>query len=269
MLASAVSDQGTQISEKILRAIQVSGKALLPALHLTYADFSLDFAREVLRGERELHAPLILDNAALARAARALVSAASGNIEYMDALLLSDLAKQRKVALTELTTAFAQNERGYLLASQMSTLAVRNGLDGLGQDTAQTLLRLQAASASYIESAGVITKYYSLDGEVAEEGREAKVRRQIALSALLRRAEVASREAAAGALARLGVIPPDARFHYRSAVEQLVHGTLKARLRALNEFWRSTVESRTATMVLRPSKPEPRIAHPRTPQPSP
>ena len=136
-------------------------------------------------------------------------------------------------------------------------LAVQNGLDGAGQSLAQTLLRLQAAAASYIESASVVTKHYSLDIEVDGEGHEAKARRAHALSALLKRAEVASREAAASAFEQLGVIPPDARFHYRSAVEHLAHGTLKARLRALNEFWRSTLESRTAAMVLRRQGPPP------------
>lgn len=250
ILSTALTPDSTATT-KVLRELQIGGKALLPAMYLSYADLALDYAREVLRGHIELYAPLEIDRAALARATNALVSAASGNIGYIDALLLSDLAKARKVSLAEMRTAFAQGDHAYLLASQMSELAVQGGMDGAGPSVAAMLMRLQAASASYVESASIIAKYYSLDLEVAEEGREAKVRRQKALSALITRAELASREAASAAESRLGVIPPDARYHYRCAVELLAEGTPLTRLRALAEFWRSTVESRTALMVLR------------------
>jgi hypothetical protein len=50
-------------------------------------------------------------------------------------------------------------------------------------------------------------------------------------------------------LAQLGLVPPEAQFHYRAA-QDLARGNTREKLRALGEYWRSTVASRVAAMVL-------------------
>jgi predicted S18 family serine protease len=236
---------------RALQAIQRKGQGFLPALYLSYADVSVDFARDVLKGGGELDTPLKLDEAALARAARGYVSAASGNMEYIDALLLSEIAQERKVPLDVIRNNFGRNERAYLLAAQLSQMAIEKATEAGAPTVASSLMRLESAAHSYVESASIITKYYSLDAGVPAENQRAEVVRLVrALAALLKRAELGAREAAAIAEQRLGVIPPHAQFYYRAAVQELAYGTPRAKLRALRDFWRSSVASRAAAMVL-------------------
>jgi hypothetical protein len=236
--------------ERTLKALQASGVAFIPALYMSYADQAVDMGRELLANNPgELATPLKFDGGAALRTARALVSAASGNVEYIDALLLKDVAEQKKMSIDEVRIRFATNERSYLLASRLSQAAVQRGLDGqswLGTH----LARLEKAAASYVESALVITKYYSLDADVNEKNPSERVRRDKALEMLLRRAELGAREAAAVAIDKLGVVPPEAALYYQAGTQEGAKGHVRNKLRALRSYWRSNIASRVAAMVM-------------------
>lgn len=233
--------------EKVLRAVQQNGTGFLPAMYLSYADLSIDLAREVLKNQAEFTTALTVSEAAVASASRALVSAASGNIEYIDALLLTDVAKQKNMTLDQVRVAFASNERSYLLAIRLAKTAVEIGLDtklSLGGN----LSRLEKAASSYVESALVVAKYYSLDADVTKP--DEKLRRDKALLSLLQRAELGAREAASASLEKLGVVPPEALLLYQAGLKEAAGKELKNKLRALRSFWRSSTISRVAVMVL-------------------
>jgi hypothetical protein len=153
------------------------------------------------------------------------------------------------MSIDEVRIRFATNERSYLLASRLSQAAVQRGLDGqswLGTH----LARLEKAAASYVESALVITKYYSLDADVNEKNPSEKVRRDKALEMLLQRAELGAREAAAVAIDKLGVVPPEAALYYQAGAQEGAKGHVRNKLRALRSYWRSNIASRVAAMVM-------------------
>jgi hypothetical protein len=231
-----------------LKALKKSGEAILPAIYLGFADFAAERGRAALEAPGELATPLRFDSEALGRGTRSFVSAASGNVQYIDALLLKDVATQQKRTLEDVRAAFGQNERSYLLAAQLADLAVAKTLEDK-TSIGSSLLRLASAADSFVDSALVITKYYSLESAVSEKDPASAVAADAGLAALLARAEVGSREAAAIALAQLGLVPPEAQFHYRAA-QDLARGNTREKLRALGEYWRSTVASRVAAMVL-------------------
>ena len=238
--------------ELVLKALQQSGVAFVPTLYLSYADIAVDMARELVHSPAEFALPLKLDSDAAIRAARALVSAASGNIDYIDALLLKDVADAKKMTLDQVRIAFATNERSYLFATKMSQEAVQKGLD-VNVSLGGALSRLEQASSSYVESAMVITKYYALDAEINEKNPTERVRRDKALNSLLARAEFGAREAAAAALAKTGVVPPEAALYYQTAMKETGKSTVKNKLRALRSFWKSTIVSRAIAAIM--SKP--------------
>jgi uncharacterized protein len=231
-----------------LLALKKSGQAILPAIYLGFADLAAERGKKALEAPGELATPLRFNLKALGRGARSFVSAASGNVQYIDALLLKDVATQQKRSIEDIRAAFGQNERSYLLAAQLANLALSKTLEDKGS-VGSSLLRLASAADSYVDSALVITKYYSLESAVSENDPASQVAVEAGLAALLERAEVGAREAAAIALSRLGIVPPEAQFHYRAA-QEFSRGNTREKLRALGEYWRSTVASRIAAMVL-------------------
>ena len=154
------------------------------------------------------------------------------------------------MTLDAVRVAFAQNERSYLLAHRLAQQAVQTGINAkltLGGD----LSRLEKAANSYIESSLVVTKYYSLDADVTNP--EEKVRRDRALDALLKRAELAAREAAQVCFDKIGLVSPEAQLYFQAGVKEVAKKNLRNKMRALRSFWRSNTVSRVALMVLRKS----------------
>jgi hypothetical protein len=246
---------GGQVGEKdthgteALRALKASKEAFAPAIYLSLAELAVEEVRDALRSRDETGSSLSFNPDALRRAARSIVSAATGNLDFVDSLLLREAASELKKPLDEVRAAFAQHEHRYLLSAQLAEMALEKAV--LPEpDRASRLMRLAAASNSYVDSAGVITKYYGLESALIEPDQAKKIRRERALDALLQRAEVAARSAAALTLRDLGLVIPEAQLYYQAGVHQS-KGTIAERLRGLGRLWLSTLASRVALMVLR------------------
>jgi hypothetical protein len=232
-----------------LRKLKASQEVFAPAIYLSQADLAVVEARDALQRAGRVGPRVRFDPDRLRRAARSLVSAATGNLDFIDSLLLRQVASEMKKPLEEVRTAFAMNEHRYLLSAQLAEMALEKSLGG-ASDLASRLQALAAAGHSYVDSAVVIARYYGLDSELTAADQAKKIRRERALDALLRRAEVTARSAAALTLRDLGLVLPEAQLLYQAGIHQ-AKGTLSERLRGLARLWLSTLASRVAWLVLR------------------
>jgi hypothetical protein len=192
---------------------------------------------------------LKLDLAAVQSTAQSFASAASGNVQYFRAIVLQEVAEKLGKSLAEVRLGFGLNEPSYPLAAELAEIAVRR-VQGESPGPATWLLLLFEAVHSYLESAKLIAKYYSLEAELPQGTAEAKLRRAQALQGLLEHAERSAREGAALAWERIGAIPAEAQLHYQKAMS-LRGGSVRERLRALSSFWRAQIASEVAAAVLR------------------
>jgi hypothetical protein len=245
-IASRIIGSARGPLERALRALQAHEKVFVAALYLAFADLAVERARDFFR-TRDGEGSLRLEPGRLRRTAASLVSAASGNVHYVEALLLSDTATTYRQTIERVRAAFAQHERSYLCALQLAHLAL-SLRDADEKDRFSELLRLTAAAVSYVDSALVIAKYYFLGAALPGVGEKRRQRRAEALAVLLRRAETDARAAAAQAVARVGTILREARLFYQAAVG-LAAGSGGDRLRALRFYWRSGVASRLAAWI--------------------
>jgi hypothetical protein len=251
--ASILSDVAPQPGDSQARPLPDLKKLEIEYLAVVYAN---DAARSLANGRafyearKSVAKPMAIDAAGLRSLTRSLVSAASGNMEYIEALLLSEVATAKKMTLEAVRRAFAHVERSYLLAYQLAQTAVLASREDSASKVAPTLLRLEEAANSYVESAGVLVRWYSLDAELNPQNLPPEsVRRLTGLEEMLVQGERAAREAAALVRQRLGNIPSEARLHYLSASVQ-AKGNTREKLQALAGYWRSVMISRTAAMVL-------------------
>lgn len=236
---------------RVWRAVVKSPEILLPATYLGYATILVDRARDVLASFVAATPNLRLAPAAIRRVSGALASVATGNIEYTDALLVREVARSQNVKMELARNAFALSEHSYLVGVRLAGRAVqRRQLEAMG--IGQGLLTLAESAISYLESAVVITRYYSLGGlgtgGKTEDTKESREQRRLLL-ALLARAEESARKAAALARERIGVVPAEARILYQAATG-MSRGDVLRKLRALNYFWRSGIASRLAAEVV-------------------
>jgi hypothetical protein len=221
----------------------------LPAIYVSYADLAAEIGRDAAVLGGSIPTRLRFDPEVLRRMAQSYVSASTGNLEYIDALLLAEVAEEQKKSVETVRMAFGINEPAYLLAMQLAEMALLGEVSGPAT-VGSRLSRLAAAAMSYVESALIVAKYYSLEAAVPERAPPEDVRRKRPLLALLARSELAARRAAAWAVSRIGVVPPEAQLYYRAGAS-LVGGSVREKLRALGFFWQSTVASNVAAMVMR------------------
>lgn len=235
---------------RALSALVGDRRLALPAVYLALCELAIERAELLLtQTVGPLAAPLRLDTTALQETTRSFVSAASGNIEYVDAVLISELATAAEADEDKVRTVFTESETSYLVASELAQHAVREQVESKRGD-APAITRLAAAAMAFVDSAFVTAKYYSLEAGLPDSNGESEVGRKAALGTLLERAEAGARLAASAASAKLGVVPPEAQLYYQAARE-LARGGDNARLRALHAYWRSTTASRLAAAVLR------------------
>jgi predicted S18 family serine protease len=191
-----------------LRRLDAQAKALVGALYLAYAEITGELARDVVHGTGEMGVHLTLDRDALRQTTRSLVSAATGNVDYLEALLLSDLSGDGSIEQTRV--ALAQFEPMYLTAFQLARRAIVLR-PSAAPSLFSSLIRLAAAANAYVDASVVIAKFYSL-GASPRPPNALRPRPLTALEALLRRAELGARETAALVRSKLGVIPTDAKI---------------------------------------------------------
>jgi hypothetical protein len=111
------------------------------------------------------------------------------------------------------------------------------------------LLRLAAGGIAWLNSGGLINKYYSL-GAVRQVGKEMTLTNPRALIFQLDHARRVAKQAAQEAKTKTGFIPEAARVTYQQALAERERDD-DDKLSALRSFWLSTFFSRMAIDIAR------------------
>jgi hypothetical protein len=181
---------------------------------------------------------------------------ADANLGYVEALLVLPAAEGLKEVVEEIRRRIASSDAdfrqaylGRLLPSLLSESLVG------GRERSYAML--SGAVSSFLASAAVISKRYSLNAEiVGDAGRVVAIRHKAAFESMLRLAERGAREAAAACLAELGELPITTLLEYRLGRELDEFGRrrherdpatgVSARLQGLNHLWRAYTHARLA-----------------------
>jgi len=181
---------------------------------------------------------------------------ADANLGYVEALLVLPAAEGLKEVVEEIRRRIASTDEDFrqaYLGRVLPTLLSESLVGGRERSYAM----LSGAVSSFLASAAVISKRYSLNAEiVGDEGRVVAIRHKAAFESMLRLAERGAREAAAACLAELGELPITTLLEYRLGRELDDFGRrrhekdpatgVSARLQGLNHLWRAYTHARLA-----------------------
>jgi uncharacterized protein len=190
------------------------------------------------------------------RLATSFQSASAAGIQYFDTLLVEPLAKSAGIAADVARSRVMMMEPQYLVAFQLSRLAVDDGLPrelkelwGEGS-VAWNMMALAANELAYQSAAELVAKHYSLQVHDGPDGRAAQVEHDKAFANMLASADRVARSSARAARIATGAIPVQARLAYQLARVQR-DGDLEDKLEALSGFWSSSAFSQAAVMLAR------------------
>lgn len=195
-----------------------------PIVFFTVARNLLDVAADQRDfGTEEGQSPPIAP-AVINRSGAAYASAAGAVLAYLESLAGNQ----------------ATGDDDYLVA-----LRAKNRVEAMAMDAgSNNLLRLAGGSLAFLKGASLVNRYYSLGGEVDENGTFSLSNRK-ALSAQLDLARQLAREAAQKAKARVGFVPIASRLAYQLGVARR-EGDDKQKIAALEAFWESAFWSELA-----------------------
>lgn len=233
---------------------------MLASLYYPMAQLLLELGGDVLELADDQGKPVKLDAAALARQARAYTSAAKANLDYYDALITEERAREAGTTLAAAQGQKASDDFSYLLTYKMLQFAMGRR-DQTGASAA--MANLAAAQASYLGSARLVAEEYSLRVKKDASGEPVEVEADKALMAMLELAEQKAREAAGLAQGVTGAIPASAQREYQTARAQR-EGSLKDKLESLENFWSASLASQLA-VTLSQGRSGPAVAAPAAP----
>lgn len=158
--------------------------------------------------------------------------AADANLNYFNEGVLSEIANSSGVNIEALKNQFLEQDLSYLFAT-VSLYNMKSVQKKAGKN--KDLAALGSALDSYYNSAGLITKYYSLAAEVDEEETVTAVRSEKALQSML---DVAEKNAEENLnWARQAKAEPVLGIYYYDVGKMEREGYLDDKLSALNDFW--------------------------------
>jgi len=140
LTARATLDNSPRRARALRRSPARAASAAV-ANQLAVAESALEHAARTLRVAASPVPALRLDGDALEQMARGLAAVTTGTVEYIDALLLHELAERVDRPLEEVQGAFALAERSYLVAAQTSAALVASSDDDPG--TMPPLMRVR------------------------------------------------------------------------------------------------------------------------------
>lgn len=221
-----------QMTPDVLKYL--SENLIYPVAYYHCARVMLDVARDYqdLTSEEGKESKVNLER--LGREAAAYGSAAGASLAYFDALITEQYQQEKGVTKAQAESVVANIELGYLLAKNGVALteSIKPSDDG-----PQNLLRLAAGVRAYFTSAGLVNKYYALDGR-KQAGGGFTITNRKSLTSQLEQARLHAREAASRAKAIAGFVPIAARLDYQHA-GALREGSDSDKLDALDSYWNS------------------------------
>ena len=228
---------------------QMVSDLLKPVGYFAAAEAVLQAAREQMDFAPEEGADITIDPTKFARLAKAFGSAAAAGIAYFDSTVVKSAAESSNVSLQQAKDYFVQADGNYLIAPMLADLAAAADRV-VGDKPEAALLRLSAGAAAFIQSGGLINKYYSL-GFTRNADGTAVLKERRALSSQLELAKRSALAAAGEAKKLVGFIPATARLSFEDA-SALREGDDEDKLEALTGYWQSAFWSRLVVTLARP-----------------
>jgi len=243
----------TSIHDQLVRDI------IPPALAITRAVAATREATDSLAIEKidTLHHSCMLVN--VRRLAASYASAAAANLAYYESLFIKDTAAQFAVPDEQAKLLLMQRNPDYLIAFMAFQLhRMPAGMpaqlrDDWGEKSLPWgLATLAGGILSYYKTSLLIAKEYSLRVTVNPfTGEPTSVVHQKAFINMMQNAERKAREHARTAKVATGSIPIQARIAYQNARTLRDSKALGDRMRALEQYWASSVYSQAATALAR------------------
>lgn len=241
ILKAAEAGQLKNVPAQKVKEVVVE-KATTTMLYYEIARVYLDFAKDLqdLIVDEGTAAPM--DSASVDRTVKGYASASAAVLAYFDALITDEVAREKNVSADEAKGIIAAKEPDYYLARKANMLSEYTGTAAT-TDGAK-LMRLGAASFSYISGAKLVNKWYSLSASLDKDGKLVLENRR-ALTAQLDLARRTAKEAAARAKGSAGFIPSAARMTFQNG-NALREGSDEDKLNALASYWQATFWSELA-----------------------
>lgn len=230
---------------------QIATKAMVTMLYYDIARVYLDYAKDVQDLIVDEGTAPPLDGAAVDRTVKGYASASAAVLAYFDALITEEIAKEKKLSADEAQGLIAEKEPDYYLGRKANALSEYTGTSPATDGT--KLMRLGAASLSYINGAKLVNKWYALDASLDKDGKLSLGNRR-ALTAQLDLARRTAREAAARAKATAGFVPSPARLAFQNG-NALREGSDEDKLNSLASYWSATFWSELAATGNTPKAP--------------
>jgi DNA-binding transcriptional MerR regulator len=241
-LLEAMKAGKVKITGETLKILML--KTVTPIVYYDASRIYLDYVKDAqdLIGEEGSALPLaapIVD-----RTVSGYASASAAVLEYFDALIVDQVANDEHIAKDEAKAFIANKETDYYLALKENAIALAKPEGaGSGSDGFK-LMKLGAASESFLLGGKLVNKYYSLGGRFDKDGNFVLENRR-ALSGQIELARSNAREAAARAKAGAGFIPSPARLAYQMGNAER-EGNDEEKLEALTAYWMSAFWSELA-----------------------
>ncbi len=177
----------------------------------------------------------------VARFAEILRQAAEANLNYFDAVIINDQARNQGVHPDKVKQEYQAVDNDYTLAVATKQ-ALPSLKERLGTDEAKAYATLGAALAYYEASSAVVVKYYSLDVKMDNTGAITGVTREAAMIHMLDFAEKRSSELISVAQ-KTGNEPVHPIIYFDSAKINR-EGTVIEKIGGLESFWLSNLEAK-------------------------
>jgi hypothetical protein len=172
--------------------------------------------------------------------------AAEANLNYFDSVVLGSVAQSRGMHPDVLKAAFAGKDVNYAFA-QSSLGAMQLLKERAGGGITGSYATLGGALNSYVLSAGLIAKYYSLDAQLDKDMNVVDVANQRAMINMLDFAEKRSKELIGLASASGGEAVPAVLNFDRGKVAR--EGSVDEKFNALNSYWTASLQSEIVAML--------------------
>lgn len=243
----AIAREKLEEAQRSLAQGKADAGSLGPALMmLAGARGKVAIARERLALFPVVKGSPATNHASLMRHARTYGSAGYAALRYFETIQIEEQAKAQGVAVSQVRAAGAAEFMEYRIALEAARVAL--AADGVTRSPViARVLELAAGAEAYIEAAGLVNKFYSLNGRPAKDGRW-RVGAQDALAHQLRLARERALGAAAEAKRRVGTVPAASRWYFALG-DANRSGDDDDRLLALDHYWTATVLADLATSL--------------------
>ncbi|MEM7013679.1 MAG: hypothetical protein AAF585_19585, partial [Verrucomicrobiota bacterium] len=168
--------------------------------------------------------------------ARAYASAGGSCLSYFDALITEPQAEAAGVTKAAMQQQMGMVEFMYPFAVQLASYSEwAEGVYQAADPMETALFKLGAGSSAYIYGAAIVNKYYSLSGQLNEDGTVVLGNKRV-LGVMLDRARKRALEEAGAIQEKFGFIPESVKMNYQLAIA-LREGDDDDKLEALQLFW--------------------------------